>query len=376
MNHQEPVRVLQIIGKVCGGGVEAVIMNYYRHINRNKIQFDFVIDGYEQSELDDEINALNGKIYKVEPYSHNVFKYMYQIYQIIRENKYEIIHSNMNTLAVFSLFPAWLAGAKIRILHNHSTAVKSEKIRSLMKYILRPFSPLFANCYAACSQLAGEWMYGKKMMSNGNVKVINNAIDVKKFSFNSEKRKMLREKLGIKSDAFVVGHVGRFMYQKNHDFLIHIFRRVYEKNSNAVLILIGDGELRPIIEEKVNQYGLKSCVKFLGLRTDVNDLYNAMDVFVLPSWYEGLPVVAVEAQTNGLGCIFSNKVTKETILTSQAHFCKLENSIESWADRILGGDMKRNENATDEIAKNGFDIIVNSKLLENWYLEQYKKVEI
>ena len=372
MMEKEPVRVLQIIGIVCGGGVEAVIMNYYRHINRNKIQFDFVVDGYEKTALDDEIKSLGGRVYHVEPYKKNIFRYMSQIYHIIRDNHYDIVHSNMNTLSVFSLFPAWLAGAHQRILHNHSTAVRSEGMRSVMKIILRPFAPLFANRYAACSRLAGDWMYGKKMMASGKVTVINNAIDLDEYAFSQELRGKYRHELNIPDDEFVVGHVGRFMYQKNHAFLIDVFREVARQNPKAILMLVGDGELRPEIEKKVAAYNLTDKVRFLGLRKDVKQLYNCMDVFVLPSWYEGLPVVSVEAQANGLICFFSNNVTYESNLTKSTNFLSLESGADVWAKKILAVLPYRNNLARAELSVTGFDIDCAVQNLCSWYISANK----
>lgn len=368
------VRVLQIIGIVCGGGVEAVIMNYYRHIDRSKIQFDFVVDGYEKTALDDEIKYLGGKVYHIEPYKKNIFRYMSQIYHIVRDNHYDIVHSNMNTLAVFSLFPAWLAGAHQRILHNHSTAVCSEGIRSVMKTILRPLAPLFANRYAACSKLAGEWMYGKKMMASGKVTIINNAIDLDEYAFSPEIRQQYRKDLCIPKDALVIGHVGRFMYQKNHAFLIEVFREVVKEYPKAILLLIGDGELRPEIEEKVREYHLSDKVRFLGLRKDVKYLYNCMDVFLLPSWYEGLPVVSVEAQANGLPCIFSDRVTRESQLTKTVEYLNLKNNIGVWVRSILTKCHQRNATAISELTEAGFNITKQTDLIVHWYFFNTHKI--
>ena len=370
---KESVRVLQIIGIVCGGGVEAVIMNYYRHIDRSKIQFDFVVDGYEKTILDDEIESLGGKVYHVEPYKKNIFRYMSQIYHIVHDNHYDIVHSNMNTLSVFSLFPAWLAGAHQRILHNHSTAVRSEGMRSVMKMILRPFAPLFANCYAACSRLAGNWMYGKKMMECGKVTIINNAVDLEEYAFSQELREKYRQELNIPADAFVVGHVGRFMYQKNHAFLIDVFREITRQNPKAILMLVGDGELRPEIEQKVASYNLTDKARFLGLRNDVKKLYNCMDVFVLPSWYEGLPVVSVEAQANGLNCFFSNNVTSESDLTKSVKFLSLELGADTWAKQILAVLPYRNNSARLEMSATGFDIDCAAQNLCSWYMSMNKR---
>lgn len=363
------IRVLQIIGIVCGGGVEAVIMNYYRHIDRTKIQFDFVVDGYEKTILDDEIASLGGRVYHIEPYRKNIFRYMKQIYDIVHNGHYNIVHSNMNTLSLFSLFPAWLAGAHQRILHNHSTAVRSEGMRSVMKTILRPFAPLFANRYAACSRLAGDWMYGKKMMASGRVTIINNAIDLDDYAFSPEIRQQYRKELNIPESAFVIGHVGRFMYQKNHAFLIEVFKEVVKRKHNAILLLIGDGELRLAIEEKVQKYHLSDKVRFLGLRKDVKDIYNCMDVFVLPSWYEGLPVVSIEAEANGVYCLFSDHVTAECKLTNYVRFLRLTDSSAVWANAILSIKSTRNPFASEEIRKAGFDINETSKRLFEWYCE-------
>ena len=274
-------------------------MNVYRNIDRNKIQFDFIIDGYEKTALDNEISSLGGKVYKVEPYTKNPFKNIYQIYRIVKDNNYQIVHSNMNTLSVFSLFAAWLAGAKVRILHNHSTAVKSEKLRSAMKYILRPFAPVFANKYMACSKLAGEWMYGKKKMEKGKVKVLNNAINVDDFAYNSKLGEKLRQDLNIDKDTLVIGHVGRFMYQKNHDFLIDIFKEIHKQKNNSLLLLIGDGSLRATIEAKVQNYGLKN-VQLEGKQREIHSYCENSQILLLTSRFEGLPLVLIEGQQFGL----------------------------------------------------------------------------
>lgn len=373
---KEPIRVLQIIGIVCGGGVEAVIMNYYRHIDRAKVQFDFVVDGYEKTILDDEIQALGGKVYHIEPYKRNIFRYMYQIYRIVRDHHYDIVHSNMNTMSLFSLFPAWLAGAPTRILHNHSTAVRSEGLRSLMKNILRPFAPIFANRYAACSRLAGDWMYGKKMMASGQVTIINNAIDLDDYAFSPEIRQQYREEMGISEETLVIGHVGRFVYPKNHAFLIDIFREVVKKLPNTILLLIGDGELRPEIEKKVQHNHLAEKVCFLGLREDVKQLYNCMDIFVLPSWYEGLPVVSVEAQANGLPCLFSSQITDESKLTDTARFIELFAGAKKWAAAILADWNGRNRLAKKQLQMAGFDINRTSALLQNMYIQAIEGEEV
>lgn len=365
----KPIRVLQIIGIVCGGGVEAVIMNYYRHIDRAKIQFDFVVDGFERTTLDDEVESMGGKVYHVTPYQKNVFKYMCDIAHIIRENHYMIVHSNMNTISAFSLFVAWLNRVPVRILHNHSMAVPNEGMRTVMKNILRPFAKLFANQYFACSKISGTWMYGRKRMENGQVKIVNNAVDVDKFAYNADVRDILRKELGISSDTFVMGHIGRFAFQKNHSFLVDIFAEVHKRNPKSVLVLVGDGELRSQIENKVTQLNIGDSVKLLGLRKDTARLYNIMDVFVMSSWYEGLPVVAVEAQANGLRCLLSDRISKESKINDNVEFLSLNPGAAVWAEKILGRKGERAFNAKEKLKAHGFCVNDEAHALEKFYAD-------
>lgn len=365
----KPIRVLQILGIVAGGGVEAVIMNYYEHIDKSQVQFDFVVHDNSPVDITEKVAAMGGKVYKVTPYTKNVLAFMYDVYKIIKKNHYTIVHSNMNTLSVFSLFPAWMAGVPVRILHNHSTSVPSETKRNIMKMILRPFAKLFANKYFACSRLAAEWMYGKNCVASGKVTIIHNAIDLKKYAFDQDKRDRIRNELGI-ADKFVIGHVGRFMYQKNHEFLIDVFAEVVKKNSKAVLLLIGDGPLRTHIEQKVQQLGLSNNVYFLGLRSDVQDLYNAIDLFVLPSYYEGLPVVGVECQANGLPLLVSTNVTKELGMTNTVQFLELDYGCELWVKNIIlyfDREVYKRKNTFLDMTKYGFNIEVEAKKLMQQY---------
>ena len=322
MENKEPIRVLQIVGIACNGGVEAVVLNYYRHMDKSKVQFDFVVHKHPEENFVAEVKKGGGRLYEVTPYTQNIFAFTHEIYRIIKDGNYDIVHSNMNSMSGFPLFAAWLAGAKVRILHNHTTDAKTEGLRTILKRVLRPFAKMFANRYWACSNLAGEWMYGKKAVQSGKITIIPNAIDLEKFAFNPDKRKLLRQKLGLEN-KFVLGHIGRFVYQKNHSFLIDVFAEVVKVKPEARLMLVGDGELRKTIEEKVVSLGLQDKVLFLGNRNDVADLYNAMDIFLLPSHYEGLPVVGVEAQANGLKRLFSDKVTEESKLLEETMFIPL-----------------------------------------------------
>lgn len=365
----KPIKVLQIIGDVVGGGVETVIMNYYRNIDKTKIQFDFVVHKGALPQYITQVKNYGGKVYEITSYKSNILKYTYEIYKIIKENNYEIVHSNMNSLSGFSLFAAYLAGAKVRILHNHTTDNPAEGIRTIAKRILRPFARLFANQYWACSKLAAEWMYGKNAVTNGKVTIINNAIDLEKFKFNKEKREKLRKKLGIEN-CFVIGHVGRFVKTKNHEFLIEIFNEILKQKNNVKLLLIGDGNLKSLIEAKVQNLGIEKAVIFLGVRNDVADLYNVMDVFVFPSLYEGLGMAVIEAQVNSLPTIVSIAIPAEAKISEYIKFISLQQPLKDWLNEVENA--KRKElNISDELLKK-FDIREESKKLENLYLKLIK----
>lgn len=269
------------------GGVESVVMNYYRNIDRNKIQFHFVCDEDSTDIPYEEIEKLGGKVIVIPPYQ-KLFKYQKELYRIFKENNYKIVHSHINALSVFPLRIAKKAKIPVRIAHSHSTSNKKEWKKNILKMILRPLSKLYANNYFACTEYAGKWLFGKKVVERKELNVINNAIDLKKFEFNENIRKALREKLGIKDDTLIIGHVGRFMKQKNHEFLIEVFNEVYKKNQNTLLILIGQGPLLSEIKQKAINLNIEDKIRFIGQVTDVEKYYNIMDIFLFPSIYEGL----------------------------------------------------------------------------------------
>lgn len=351
----EPIRIAQVVGKMVNGGVEAIVMNYYRHIDHSKIQFDFIVDEDSTYIPREEIENLGGRIYIVPPYQ-KLNKYIPALIKLFKENQYKIVHSHINTLSVFPLYAAKKAGVSVRIAHSHSTAAQGEWKKNILKYTLRPFAKVYATHYAACSRYAGEWLFGKKSMERGEVTIFNNAIDLDKFKYDENVRNEIRKELGI-VDKFVVGHVGRFCYQKNQEFMIDVFEEVYKQNPNAVLMLVGDGPDRGKIEEKVKDLYLSDRVMFMGNRNDVDRLYQAMDVFVLPSRYEGLPVVGVEAQAAGLPCVLSNQMTSETKMTDNVIFLGTDYGVEKWAKTIENmGMLPRNTGACRDLFNNGFSI--------------------
>lgn len=366
-----PIRIAQIMGNMNSGGVEAVIMNYYRKIDKSKIQFDFFVNKNSSLPQKEEIYSLGGKIYYLPGYK-NIFKYMYTLNKKLKKGNYKIVHSNINTLSVFPLIIAYLNKIPIRICHNHSTSGKGEFKRNIIKYILRPFNRIFANYYFACGEYSGRWMFGNNNYKKGKVTIVNNAIQLEKFLYNENIRNEMRKKLKIEN-KLVIGHVGRFDTQKNHKYLIKIFENIAQKNKNAILLLVGEGDLYDDVVNQVKELNLEKKVKFLGLRNDVNKLFQTMDVFVLPSLYEGLPVVGVEAQASGLGCVFSSRMTKLVKVTKNVEFLNLEDDIEKWSDTILKLANKKRKNTKKEMEKAKFDITKESKKLEKFYLNSYTK---
>ena len=339
----EAIRIAQILNRMDSGGIEAVVMNYYRHMDRSQVQFDFYLAEDSSFPQREELERLGAGIYLIPPYS-KPFAYHNALYKAFKEKKYRIVHAHLSTMSVFPLFAAWRAEVPVRICHNHTTAHWGEGMKTLLKYILRPFNKIFATDYFACGETAGRWMYGNRCFDAGKVTVMPNAIDTEKFAFDPEARVRLREELGIPQDAFVVGHVGRFMYQKNHSFLVDVFAELLKERPDARLLLIGEGELMGQIQEKVRGLGINESVIFTGARMDVNKLYSVMDVFCLPSFYEGMPVVAWEAQANGLPCVFSSEVSKESAKSLNCFFKDTDQEKNSWLDGFF--NLNRQESDT------------------------------
>lgn len=274
---EEPIRIAQIVGKWIGGGVEAVVMNYYRHLDHSKIQFDFICDDDSTNIPYDEIEKLGGKVILIPPYQ-KVFKYQRELRRVLRDGKYKIVHSHINTLSVFPLYAAKKVGVPVRIAHSHSTTNKKEWKKNLLKQVLRPFSKKYATNYMCCSELAGRWLFGDKAYDEGKVYLLNNAIDLDKFKYDKKIKDKKRKELGIKEDTIVIGHIGRFVAQKNHTFLIDIFNQFHKKEKNSILLLAGQGPLQEEIKNKVRELGLDDSVRFLGQRNDANELYQVFDV--------------------------------------------------------------------------------------------------
>ena len=299
----QPIRVAQMMTDMNYGGVEMVVMNYYRHMDRSRVQFDFfALEGSTLPQRE-EIERLGGRVYVVPKYTH-LLQYEQEIGRLFRQNGYQIVHSHMNTLSVLSLWGAKRAGVPNRIAHNHSTVGRGEGAKNVMKYLLRPFATVYPTRLCACSRTAGSWLYGEKPF-----RVFNNAIELDRFTYDAAKRKAVRQELGLE-DELVLGHVGRFCYAKNHEFLLDVMAEVCKQRPDAVLLLIGEGESEAAARRKAEALGLQENVRFLGRQSDPAKFYQAMDAFVLPSRYEGLGIVLIEAQAAALPVICSTEVAE------------------------------------------------------------------
>lgn len=371
MEKDKPIIVAQIMGKWIGGGVEAVVMNYYRHIDRTKIQFDFICDEDSTNIPYDEIEKLGGRVIIVPPYQH-IFAYLKKLKQIFKENKYKIVHSHINALSVFPLYAAKCAGVPIRIAHSHATSSKKEWKRNLIKNILRIFSKVNATDYMCCSELAGKWLFGDRVYDSGKVYLLNNAIDLEKFEFNKETRKRIRKKLSIADDKIVIGHVGRMVETKNHSFLFKVFKKIAE-NENVLMLLVGQGCLENQLKELANQMKIDDKVIFLGQKENVNQIYQAFDVFVLPSFYEGFGMVLLEAQMSNLPCVVSDTVPKNAQIIENFTFLSIYDEIEKWSNNIINMVKKSVRKSNFSLLeRKGFNIKREVKKLEEIYLNLYE----
>lgn len=363
---KEPIRVLHILQRMEAGGIQAFLMNIYRKIDRSKIQFDFLVHYTEEQFYDKEIESLGGKIYRLSVREdYNLLKYIRDLNVFFKKHtEYKIVHGHMYTLGFFYLGVAKLNHIPIRIAHSHENS--SEKnIKWIFKKIMAKTFPVNATHLFACSNEAGNYLFGKRAFN-----VWNNAIDAKKFVASLEVRQQIRDELQLE-DKFVVGHVGRFHPSKNHKFLINIFKEIKQNKSNAILLLIGSGEREEEIREQIATLSLQDDVIFLGNRSDMGRIFQAMDVFLFPSLFEGLGIVAIEAQAAGIPCICSNTVPKETKITPLISYLSLQASMEEWAQSVI--EQNQNEfshnNMYEYIVQANFDMNTLVNQIQTYYLE-------
>lgn len=362
------IRVLHVVTYMGRGGLETMLMNYYRHIDRSKVQFDFLVHREFEADYDEEIKSLGGRIYHVSrlvPWSR---RYKAELRRFFRTHpEYKIVHVHQDCLSSVALQCAKDCGMPVRIAHSHNSN-QDKNIKYLFKrYYMRKI-PETATELFACGKAAGDWMFGGKAYQ-----LLPNAIAAEKYIYEEEKAKKIKKELDLEKNI-VIGHIGRFNPQKNHKFLIDIFEKCFEKNQKVRLMLIGDGEGRKEIENKVKERGLQDNVIFMGVRKDVPELLQAMDVFVFPSLYEGLPVTMIEEQAAGVPAVISNRVSEECIITKDLVKVEgVEETPEQWADKILKQAKINKSDRNEEIKKAKYDVETTAKWLEEYYL---KKAEV
>ncbi len=354
------VRVLHIFHNMGNGGIEHFVMEFYRHIDREKVQFDFLTSVEEKGYFDNEIQALGGKLYRAYPLKKNPIKNYRDIARIVRENHYDIVHRHTGSaFGYYDLRAARHGGAKHLILHSHNPQVGKPWVHHISEKLLK------IECIpVACSKEAGEFLFGK----DTEVKVINNAIDCDRYKYNADIRRKVREELGV-SKSFVIGHIGRFEDQKNHKKLLEIFAEILKLNPNSKLICIGSGSLLEESKKQAEELEISDDVLFLGNRNDVEKVMQSFDVFVFPSLYEGFSITQIEVQANGL-TVFTSKdcVTNSSNITGNVHFISLEESAKMWAERILAENSTRDYGAIDVVKSAGYDIMDAAEDLERRYL--------
>ena len=343
-------------------GINSVILNYYRAMDKNDMQIDFVMITQPYEEIKKEISDNGGKIYVIHGRSRNPLSYVKQLFKIVKDGQYDIVHAHGNSCTLaFEMIAAKIGGARVRIPHSHNSNCKHKAMHTLLK----PFFNRYYTHGFACGEKAGEWLYGKRKFT-----IINNGINLKNYLFSQQTRDMYRKKLNL-IDKKVIGHVGNFIPRKNDLFLIDIFAELYKMDSSYRLLTIGDGKLKQEVQEKVAGIGLEEAVIFTGLRDDVPELMQAMDIFVLPSIFEGLPLTLIEAQSAGLPCVVSDKVSNEVKITDLVEFISIDKSAAEWVKRIQIISIVDRKNTSEDIktkiASAGYSIDDNAKYLKKLY---------
>ena len=365
------LRVLHSVSNMARAGIETMLMNYYREMDRNQIQFDFLANKPVPGEYDEEIRSMGGRVF-VSPGLNPLHfpRYRRFVADLLSENPdIRIVHAHNEAMGYYALQSAKDAGIRVRIAHAHNTQIIHD-YKYPLKLVCKQLLPGAATDYWSCGRDAGIYYYGEKRWNTSGF-ILRNAIDVTRFGFRQEARERKRQQHGLQ-DCFVIGHVGRFNVQKNHSRLLDIFAEIVQKVPEARLILVGTGELEQAVKEKASAIGIQDKTLIPGQTADVSDWYQAMDCFVLPSLFEGLPVVGIEAQAAGLPCVFSDRVTDEVLLSPEARRVSLQADNAEWAAEIMTAMRRPDADRTqgmDIVRRAGYDIHTEARKLQERYLE-------
>ena len=368
-----PIRVLHILHSMNRGGAENAMMNYYRNVDRNLVQFDFLLTAPDKCDFEDEIISLGGKVYRVPLLSiTNPLPYYKGVKKFFQEHSYKIVHSHTSSKSAIPLWIAKNSGIPVRICHSHNTL--SEKgINGLIRDFLKLPLRRVATHMFACGHEAAIWLYGKKLYEAGKVQIVRNVIEREKFEFNPDVRKAYRKKLDIEPGILLVGLTARFNHQKNHSFALDILKELLDQGANVRFLFLGDGLLKDEIIQKAKDLGILDNIIFAGVVNNVNDYLQAMDIFLMPSFYEGLPLSLIEAQIAGLSCIVSAGVPAESDVTDLVRFLPLASGAKKWAEEIEKTKIDIRTSQADKIKKAGYDAKTSAVSLQNFYLNVYPK---
>lgn len=358
-------KLLCIVGRMHHGGAETFLMKIQRNLDKSEYQMDFCVSS--DGSYDEEIRANGGRIFSIGRRSKNWAKVWYKIYHLVKQERYESVYcSSAYGFSVLDLIPAKLAGAQVVALRSSSSTANKSYLK-VLQILFRPLVSLVVDVKIAPSDVAAEWMFGKKSIKNNSILYLNNALDTEIFDFNEEKRQTKREELKL-SNKFIVGHVGRFSEVKNHKFLLDVFYEIKKLSPNSSLVLVGDGTLQQQIKDRAARLGILEDVQFLGSRTDIPDLLQAMDVLVFPSIYEGMPNAVIEAQATGLMCFASDTITKQANIAGLVNYLPLSNSSTQWAEHVLRYSNYERKSMKENYIEKGYDIkSVSEKLLSELF---------
>lgn len=356
------------MGGLEAGGAESFVINLYRAIDKDKVQFDFIKHISSKGVFEDEVTEKGGKIFQCPQYKgKNHFAYCKWWNDFFKNHpEYHVIHGHVRSTAAIYLKIAQKHGL-ITIAHSHSTS-NGKGVSAFIKDVMQLPIRNIADYLFACSNKAGVWLYGKKAITQENYRVIPNGIDLKRFAFDPVKRRKIRESLGIKETTIVLGHVGRLTVPKNHKFLLELFAQYHNRKSDSCLLLVGDGELFETIKQQCDQLKIGDAVKMVGGRVNTEDYYQAMDVFVFPSLWEGLSIATIEAQANRLVCVISNNVPKEAVIASCVKVLPLD-SPSVWLRELEKVHSGERAYKVDE-RLNSFDVCTVARWLQKFYLEK------
>lgn len=374
---QEPIRVLQIVGRMDRGGIETMIMNLYRHIDREKVQFDFLAHYGREAAYNEEIRELEGRIYEMPAlrdekriYYWRLFSYIKALNRLFKEHpEYQVLHGHMTNTAVIYMPIAKKYGVTCRISHSHNTRAKSGLLGAVTNLLQKPIYRC-ATDFFACSEGAKHWFYPEKLIRSGKIQVLANAVDAQRYRFDPQQRERIRKDLHLEGKLVVIC-VARFRPEKNQAFLLDVLREMRKVRDDVVFVFAGEGPCEEEVKNRAKEACLVEYTRFLGMRTDIPDVLSASDAFVLPSLWEGLPVTVIEAQANGLHCVVTEGLTEEMNALGMVEYVPLQKGPGVWADALFQAAAHLRRDTYEEMKDSGYDINTTAPWLQEFYLKRH-----